>query len=57
MCLVNCASDEFRCHDGQCLSIDKRCNGKVECSAHEDEDNCQLPFDENYTGTIHMSHI
>jgi len=40
---VNCGPEEFQCHDGRCLSIDKRCDGKKECSTGEDEANCQIP--------------
>lgn len=36
-----CGPEEFQCHDGKCLSIDKRCNGKKECNSGEDEVNCQ----------------
>jgi len=40
---ANCNSEEFQCYNGKCLSIDKRCNGKPECSTGEDEVNCGLP--------------
>lgn len=42
-CLDICGPEEFQCHNGKCLSIDKRCNGREECSNGEDEANCQLP--------------
>jgi len=53
---ANCGPEEFQCHNGKCLSIDKRCNGKPECSNGEDEVNCGIPGSDNFpsfgTGTI-----
>lgn len=37
---TSCSNEEFQCHDGKCLSMDKRCNGKTECDNDEDEENC-----------------
>lgn len=33
---------QFKCNDGQCISIDKKCDRFEDCSRGEDEDNC--PF-------------
>jgi len=52
-CLANCSPEEFQCHNGKCLSIDKRCNGKTECSNGEDEVNCGIPGGDSFgSGTI-----
>lgn len=51
MCADNCGSEEFQCHDGKCLSIDKRCDGKIECNNGEDEANCQIPSAVDGLGT------
>ena len=29
---------QFTCWNGECLSIDKRCDGKIDCYGHEGED-------------------
>lgn len=52
--LDDCGAEEFQCHDGLCLSIDKRCNGKLECSTGEDEANCNIPVDGSGTGTLNL---
>nr|KAF7432493.1 hypothetical protein H0235_005417 [Vespula pensylvanica] len=38
--VTTCSSDQFRCIDGICLSIDKRCNGVADCRNGEDENQC-----------------
>lgn len=35
-----CHSDQFRCTDGRCLSLDQRCNGVADCADHADEWGC-----------------
>ena len=29
---------QFTCWNGECVSIDKRCDGKIDCCGHEGED-------------------
>lgn len=38
--VTTCSGDQFRCLDGLCLSIDKRCNGISDCRNGEDEHQC-----------------
>lgn len=38
--VTTCSGDQFRCLDGICLSIDKRCNGIPDCRNGEDEHQC-----------------
>lgn len=38
--VTTCSGDQFRCLDGICLSIDKRCNGIADCRNGEDENQC-----------------
>ena len=40
MTLTLCSLDQFNCKYGSCVSIDKRCDGKVDCYDSSDEDNC-----------------
>ncbi|XP_035741559.1 basement membrane-specific heparan sulfate proteoglycan core protein-like isoform X33 [Vespa mandarinia] len=42
--VTTCSSDQFRCIDGICLSIDKRCNGVADCRNGEDENQCECPI-------------
>ncbi|RXG53233.1 Pentraxin-related protein PTX3, partial [Armadillidium vulgare] len=39
---TTCREDEFTCNDGRCISVDKRCNWKYDCSDNSDEENCEL---------------
>lgn len=34
------SSNEFECHDGNCILLSDKCNGVVDCHEGEDEDNC-----------------
>ena len=38
--VTTCSGDQFRCLDGICLNIDKRCNGIADCRNGEDENQC-----------------
>ena len=38
--VTTCSIDEFRCLEGMCISIDKRCNGYPDCRNGDDEESC-----------------
>ncbi|KRF94150.1 uncharacterized protein Dmoj_GI15893, isoform C [Drosophila mojavensis] len=38
----SCASDQFRCRDGNCVSQDDVCNGIRQCMDGSDEENCDI---------------
>ena len=42
MTLTGCSKDEFTCNDGNCLTMDKRCDGNQDCSDESDEKGCKL---------------
>lgn len=43
--LTACKRDEWQCDYGQCLSIDKRCNGNIDCPDDiSDERHCNSKF-------------
>ncbi len=49
----SCNRSEFNCHDGTCVHIDHRCNGRVECPDKTDEIDCQiLSVDKSYLRTV-----
>ena len=39
--LTACSDDEFTCLSGNCISMDLRCNGRVNCQDGSDEANCE----------------
>lgn len=39
---TGCASDQFRCRDGNCVSQDDVCNGIRQCMDGSDEENCDI---------------
>ena len=40
--LTGCRVGEFTCSDGQCISMNKRCDQIVNCQDKSDEENCRL---------------
>ena len=40
--LTGCRVGEFTCSDGQCISMNKRCDQIVNCRDKSDEENCNL---------------
>ena len=51
--LTGCWEEEFTCNDGQCISMEKRCDQIVDCGDESDENNCKLlVFKENYQKNI-----
>ena len=44
-----CQENEFTCNDGQCVSMEERCNQLTDCRDKSDERNCQiLVLEEGY---------
>ena len=39
--LTACSDEEFTCLSGNCISMDLRCNGRVNCHDGSDEANCE----------------
>ena len=40
--LSGCQEGNFTCNDGQCVSMDKRCNQLPECRDESDERHCNI---------------
>ena len=40
--MSGCLEGSFTCDDGQCVSMDERCNQVANCRDESDEDNCQI---------------
>ena len=40
--MSGCQDGEFTCNDGQCVSVDERCNQMPNCRDESDEKNCQI---------------
>lgn len=36
--ISDCRADEFRCHDGKCISNELKCNGEIDCAGDYGED-------------------
>ena len=51
--LTTCGEGRFTCSDGQCVSMDDRCNQVANCMDKSDEENCRvLIMEENYNKKI-----
>ena len=35
-----CTVTEFRCEDGQCIDLGRRCDGQIDCPGAKDEFRC-----------------
>ena len=42
MSIIDCQG--FECDDGTCLNKDLHCNGNIDCSNGEDEEDCKGKF-------------
>ena len=48
-----CDDTEFTCNDGNCVAMERRCDGKIDCSDKSDEIGCNLiKFDPSYSKDI-----
>ena len=51
--LTGCMEGEFTCSDGQCVSMDVRCNQLVDCRDKTDEKDCHILFlEESYNKKV-----
>ena len=51
--LSGCSPGEFTCNDGQCVTMEQRCNQISDCRDKSDEDNCRLlVLQENYNRKV-----
>ena len=39
---TTCVTGQFTCNDGQCVSIEKRCDQTSHCNDQSDEENCRI---------------
>ena len=37
----SCRFDQFTCNDNTCINTNQRCDGRRDCNAGEDEQNCR----------------
>ena len=42
MSLSKCTQDQYMCNNGQCVSLEMRCDDKDDCKDRSDEDQCRL---------------
>ena len=51
--LTGCREGEFTCSDGQCISMQQRCDQIIHCRDESDEDSCKLiVFKESYNRKV-----
>ena len=51
--LTACGDGKFTCNDGECVSMEERCNQISNCRDRSDEENCQVVvMEENYNNKI-----
>ena len=51
--LTGCAKGNFTCHDGQCVTMEHRCNQLPNCRDRSDETNCKvLVLDKEYNKNV-----
>lgn len=56
--MSGCQEDEFTCNDGQCLSMNQRCNQPPDCQDKSDERNCQiLVLEDGYNKRVPAIHL
>lgn len=53
--LIACARTEWQCDYGQCISIESRCNGNIDCPDDtSDETHCPSKFNNTVWNTYNM---
>ena len=51
--MSGCQAGNFTCNDGQCVSMDQRCNQLLDCRDKSDEENCNiLVFEKSYNKNV-----
>lgn len=43
-----CSNGQFRCDDGLCINMHKRCDGTRDCNDFSDEKGCRKSFSLNF---------
>ena len=48
-----CNSSEFNCNDGNCVAMEERCDGRIDCTDKSDEIGCEMiTVDDSYLKNI-----